>query len=40
MLHYGKGRLSGDALDDALEDIDIVLTSYTTALMDQETLQP
>ncbi|OCT15609.1 helicase [Paenibacillus pectinilyticus] len=40
MLHYGKGRLSGGALDDALQGIDIVLTSYTTALMDQETLQP
>ena len=40
MLHYGKGRLSGGALDDALAGTDIVLTSYTTALMDQETLQP
>ncbi|WNR46246.1 DEAD/DEAH box helicase [Paenibacillus roseipurpureus] len=40
MLHYGKSRLSGGALDDALAQTDIVLTSYTTALMDQETLQP
>ncbi|KRE90236.1 helicase [Paenibacillus sp. Soil766] len=40
MLHYGKGRLGGAALDDALQGVDIVLTSYTTALMDQETLQP
>lgn len=39
MLHYGKSRLSGVALGEALDDCDIVLTSYTTALMDQETLQ-
>lgn len=38
-LHYGKGRLSGEALSTVLKDTDIVLTSYTTALMDQETLQ-
>ncbi|GGI43976.1 ATP-dependent helicase [Paenibacillus marchantiophytorum] len=39
VLHYGKGRLSGDALHAQLKEADIVLTSYTTALMDQETLQ-
>ncbi|NEW06748.1 DEAD/DEAH box helicase [Paenibacillus sp. SYP-B3998] len=38
-LHYGKGRLSGEALSTALHDTAIVLTSYTTALMDQEMLQ-
>ncbi|MDQ0886944.1 SNF2 family DNA or RNA helicase [Paenibacillus sp. V4I9] len=38
-LHYGKGRLSGEALSTVLKETDIVLTSYTTALMDQETLQ-
>ncbi|TXK85062.1 DEAD/DEAH box helicase [Paenibacillus sp. N3.4] len=38
-LHYGKGRLSGAALSHALASTDVVLTSYTTALMDQETLQ-
>jgi SNF2 family DNA or RNA helicase len=39
LLYYGKGRLSGEALSAALKDTDIVLTSYTTALMEQETLQ-
>lgn len=39
LLHYGKGRLSGEALSTVLKDTDVVLTSYTTALMDQETLQ-
>lgn len=39
MLHYGKSRLSGDELTEALPHTDIVLTSYTTALLDQETLQ-
>ncbi|MBA2938387.1 DEAD/DEAH box helicase [Paenibacillus sp. CGMCC 1.16610] len=39
LLYYGKGRLSGEALAEALKDTDIVLTSYTTALMEQETLQ-
>ncbi|WP_409345334.1 DEAD/DEAH box helicase [Paenibacillus sp. MBLB4367] len=38
-LHYGKGRLSGEALYAALQDTDVVITSYTTALLDQETLQ-
>jgi SNF2 family DNA or RNA helicase len=39
MLHYGKGRLSGEPLKEALKHIDVVITSYTTALSDQETLQ-
>ncbi|OPH58959.1 helicase [Paenibacillus ferrarius] len=39
VLHYGKGRLSGEAFSSLLKGTDIVLTSYTTALMDQETLQ-
>ncbi|SDM83671.1 Superfamily II DNA or RNA helicase, SNF2 family [Paenibacillus sp. yr247] len=39
LLYYGKGRLSGEALSKVLKDKDVVLTSYTTALMDQETLQ-
>lgn len=39
LLYYGKGRLSGAALSEVLQDTDIVLTSYTTALMEQETLQ-
>ncbi|MDF2958592.1 MAG: helicase [Paenibacillus sp.] len=38
-LHYGKGRLTGEALSTVLKDTDIVITSYTTALLDQETLQ-
>ncbi|MFC0216578.1 DEAD/DEAH box helicase [Paenibacillus chartarius] len=39
MLHYGKGRLSGEALTEALGHMDVVITSYTTALLDQEILQ-
>nr|WP_246294596.1 DEAD/DEAH box helicase [Paenibacillus planticolens] len=39
LLYYGKGRLSGEALAEVLQNTDIVLTSYTTALMEQETLQ-
>ncbi|MFC5451394.1 DEAD/DEAH box helicase [Paenibacillus aestuarii] len=39
MLHYGKGRLSGQALAEALKHTDVVITSYTTALLDVETLQ-
>jgi SNF2 family DNA or RNA helicase len=39
LLYYGKGRLSGKALSKVLKDTDVVLTSYTTALMDQDTLQ-
>jgi SNF2 family DNA or RNA helicase len=38
-LHYGKGRLNGEALSAVLQDTDLVITSYTTALLDQETLQ-
>ncbi|MCR8630405.1 DEAD/DEAH box helicase [Paenibacillus radicis (ex Xue et al. 2023)] len=39
LLHYGRGRLNGEALSSVLKNIDIVITSYTTALLDQETLQ-
>ncbi|TBL71242.1 DEAD/DEAH box helicase [Paenibacillus thalictri] len=39
LLHYGKGRLSGETFHAALKDADIVITSYTTALLDQDTLQ-
>ncbi|MEK3916023.1 DEAD/DEAH box helicase [Paenibacillus sp. FSL H7-0331] len=38
-LHYGKGRLNGEALTNVLKDTDVVITSYTTALLDQETLR-
>jgi SNF2 family DNA or RNA helicase len=38
-LHYGKGRLSGEALHVVQAHADIVITSYATALLDQETLQ-
>ncbi|MFE5321095.1 DEAD/DEAH box helicase [Paenibacillus sp. NPDC056579] len=39
LLHYGKGRLNRDTLHDAIQDADVVITSYTTALLDQELLQ-
>ncbi|TDF95382.1 DEAD/DEAH box helicase [Paenibacillus piri] len=39
LLHYGKGRLDAEALSAVLKDTDIVITSYTTALLDQEMLQ-
>ncbi|TVY08627.1 DEAD/DEAH box helicase [Paenibacillus cremeus] len=39
VLHYGKGRLSGHAFQSMLQDTDVVITSYATALLDQETLQ-
>ncbi|MBO9609740.1 MAG: DEAD/DEAH box helicase [Paenibacillaceae bacterium] len=39
LLHYGKGRLSGEALGEALRQTDVVVTSYATALLDQETLR-
>ncbi|WP_282937623.1 DEAD/DEAH box helicase [Paenibacillus sp. RC67] len=38
-VHYGKGRLNGEAFHAVLQDTDVVLTSYTTALLDQELLQ-
>ncbi|MEW9701684.1 DEAD/DEAH box helicase [Paenibacillus sp. SI8] len=38
-LHYGKGRLSGEPFTAALSDVDVVITSYTTALLDQDNLQ-
>lgn len=39
LLHYGKGRHDGEALRDVLQHTDVVVTSYTTALLDQETLR-
>jgi len=39
LLHYGKGRLNGEALTSVAKDADIVITSYATALLDQESLQ-
>ncbi len=39
MLHYGSGRLAGDAFAEAARRADVVLTSYATAALDQETLQ-
>ncbi|MBP1153992.1 MULTISPECIES: DEAD/DEAH box helicase [unclassified Paenibacillus] len=39
LLHYGKGRLNGEALSPVLKDTDVVITSYTTALLDQESLK-
>lgn len=39
LLHYGKGRQDGEAFRDALQHTDVVVTSYTTALLDQETLR-
>lgn len=40
MLHYGSGRLSdSEAFAEAARSADVVLTSYATASLDQETLQ-
>ncbi|UJF32608.1 DEAD/DEAH box helicase [Paenibacillus hexagrammi] len=39
MLHYGKSRLNGEQLAEQLAHTDVVITSYTTALLDQELLQ-
>jgi superfamily II DNA or RNA helicase len=39
LLHYGKGRFDRDTISSALKDTDIVITSYATALLDQEALQ-
>lgn len=39
LLHYGKGRMNSETLHAALKDADVVITSYTTALLDQELLQ-
>ncbi|RKN86387.1 DEAD/DEAH box helicase [Paenibacillus ginsengarvi] len=38
-LHYGRGRLTQQEIAEAVEDTDVVITSYTTALLDQEVLQ-
>ncbi|GIP36773.1 ATP-dependent helicase [Paenibacillus sp. J31TS4] len=38
-LRYGKGRVGGEEWNAVLEEADVVLTSYTTALLDQEMLQ-
>ncbi|MFK7696655.1 DEAD/DEAH box helicase [Paenibacillus sp. HJGM_3] len=38
-LHYGKGRLTREEAASVWSEMDVVLTSYTTALLDQETLQ-
>ncbi|MCD9020322.1 DEAD/DEAH box helicase [Cohnella silvisoli] len=39
MLHYGSGRLSGEAFVEEAKQADVVLTSYATCSLDQETLQ-
>ncbi|WP_239616287.1 DEAD/DEAH box helicase [Cohnella mopanensis] len=39
MLHYGSRRLSGDDFIEEAKQADVVLTSYATCSLDQETLQ-
>ncbi|TVY01477.1 DEAD/DEAH box helicase [Cohnella terricola] len=39
MLHYGSGRLAGEAFALEAKQADVVLTSYATCSLDQETLQ-
>jgi hypothetical protein len=39
MLHYGSRRLSGEAFTETAKQADLVLTSYATSALDQETLQ-
>ncbi|MFC5469261.1 DEAD/DEAH box helicase [Cohnella suwonensis] len=39
MLHYGNRRLSGEDFAEAARQADVVLTSYATCSLDQETLQ-
>jgi len=39
MLHYGSKRLSGEEFTEAARQADVVLTSYATCSLDQETLQ-
>ncbi|BBI31357.1 DEAD/DEAH box helicase [Cohnella abietis] len=39
MLHYGSGRLVGEAFVEEAMNADVVLTSYATCSLDQETLQ-
>ncbi|OUS76233.1 ATP-dependent helicase [Paenibacillus sp. MY03] len=37
-MHYGSGRKSGDAFRQEARSVDVVLTSFATASLDQETL--
>ncbi|MFD0959215.1 DEAD/DEAH box helicase [Paenibacillus chungangensis] len=37
-MHYGSGRKSGDAFRNEARSVDVVLTSFATASLDQETL--
>ncbi|MEK3884303.1 DEAD/DEAH box helicase [Paenibacillus sp. PL2-23] len=37
-MHYGSGRKSGDAFRKQARSVDVVLTSFATASLDQETL--
>jgi len=39
MLHYGSKRLSGEPFIEEAKHADVVLTSYATCSLDQETLQ-
>ncbi|WP_256758738.1 DEAD/DEAH box helicase [Cohnella sp. WQ 127256] len=39
MLHYGSKRLSGESFIEEAKQADVVLTSYATCSLDQETLQ-
>ena len=39
MLHYGNRRFSGEAFVEEAKQADVVLTSYATCSLDQETLQ-
>ncbi|MDN4524349.1 DEAD/DEAH box helicase [Fictibacillus fluitans] len=39
-LHYGSSRIRGEEFMEAIRDADVVLTSYTTAQLDQEEFQP
>jgi superfamily II DNA or RNA helicase len=39
MLHYGSRRLSGEAFLEEAKQADVVLTSYATCSLDQDTLQ-
>ncbi|WP_405081002.1 DEAD/DEAH box helicase [Paenibacillus chitinolyticus] len=37
-MHYGSGRKSGDAFRNEARSVDVILTSFATASLDQETL--
>ncbi|WHY73388.1 DEAD/DEAH box helicase [Fictibacillus enclensis] len=39
-LHYGSSRVRGEHFMEAIRDADVVLTSYTTAQLDQDEFQP